>query len=55
MVTGGGKDGRLVQLDASLTPTGQETRVPEHLGMLFLVTEHVTSWEEYSLRANTIL
>jgi hypothetical protein len=34
MVTGGGKDGRLVQLDASLNPTGQETRVPEHLGML---------------------
>lgn len=35
LVTGGGKDGRLVQLDASLNPTGQETRVPEHLGMFF--------------------
>lgn len=38
LVTGGGKDGRLVQLDASLNPTGQETRVPEHLGTSFLVT-----------------
>lgn len=54
LVTGGGKDGRLVQLDASLNPTGQETRVPEHLGMLFLLTEHVTLWEEYSLRVNTV-
>jgi hypothetical protein len=54
LVTGGGKDGRLVQLDASLNPTGQETRVPEHLGMLFLVTVHVTSWKEYTLRVNIV-
>jgi hypothetical protein len=53
-VTGGGKDGRLVQLDASLNPTGQETRVPEHLGMLFFITVHVTLWEEYSLSINIV-
>jgi hypothetical protein len=49
LVTGGGKDGRLVQLDASLNPTGQETRVPEHLGMLFLITVHMTLWKEYTM------
>ncbi|XP_069695137.1 echinoderm microtubule-associated protein-like 2 isoform X3 [Periplaneta americana] len=39
MVTGGGKDGRLVQLDASLSPTGQEARVPDHLGAVRAVAE----------------
>lgn len=39
LVTGGGKDGRLVQLDASLNPTGQETRVPEHLGPVRVIAE----------------
>lgn len=42
LITGGGKDGRLVQLDASLNPTGQETQVPEHLGMLSPLTVYVT-------------
>jgi hypothetical protein len=40
-VTGGGKDGRLVELDASLNPTGQEARVPEHLGKLSFLTFYV--------------
>ena len=40
-MTGGGKDGRLVELDASLNPTGRETRVPEHLGMLSFLTLYV--------------
>jgi len=47
LVTGGGKDGRLVQLDASLNPTGQESCVPEHLGMLSLIVVYVTLWEEH--------
>ena len=33
LVTGGGKDGRIVQLDASLNPTGLENHVPDNLGM----------------------
>lgn len=41
MVTGGGKDGRLVELDASLNPTGQEAHVPEHLGMLSFIKLYV--------------
>jgi len=40
-VTGGGKDGRLMELDASLNPTGQEAHVPEHLGMLSFLTLYV--------------
>lgn len=40
-MTGGGKDGRLVELDASLNPTGQEAHVPEHLGMLSFLTLYV--------------
>lgn len=39
LVTGGGKDGRLVELDASLNPTGQEAHVPEHLGPIRVVAE----------------
>ncbi|KAJ9585806.1 hypothetical protein L9F63_002397 [Diploptera punctata] len=39
LVTGGGKDGRIVQLDASLNPTGQENRVPDHLGAVRVVAE----------------
>jgi hypothetical protein len=41
LVTGGGKDGRLVELDALLNPTGREAHVPEHLGMLSFLTLYV--------------
>jgi hypothetical protein len=40
-VTGGGKDGRLVELDALLNPTGREANVPEHLGMLSVITLYI--------------
>ncbi|XP_049795931.1 echinoderm microtubule-associated protein-like 2 isoform X2 [Schistocerca nitens] len=39
IVTGGGKDGRLVQLDASMNPTGVEAQVPEHLGGVRCISE----------------
>ncbi|XP_060877124.1 echinoderm microtubule-associated protein-like 2 isoform X1 [Metopolophium dirhodum] len=39
IITGGGKDGKLIQFDSSMHPTGYEAQVAEHLGGIRTVSE----------------
>ncbi|XP_067011712.2 echinoderm microtubule-associated protein-like 2 isoform X2 [Anabrus simplex] len=39
IVTGGGKDGRLIHFDAQFSPTGLEAMVPDHMGSVRVVSE----------------
>ncbi|KAK7582719.1 hypothetical protein V9T40_014164 [Parthenolecanium corni] len=39
IITGGGKDGRIVQFDSNLQPTGFEAQIAEHLGGIRALSE----------------
>ncbi|XP_026809328.1 echinoderm microtubule-associated protein-like 2 isoform X3 [Rhopalosiphum maidis] len=39
IITGGGKDGKLIQFDTSMHPTGYEAQIAEHLGGIRTVSE----------------
>ena len=39
IITGGGKDGRLVKYDSKFTPTGREAKLPEHLGCVRTISQ----------------
>lgn len=39
VISGGGKDGRIVQLDSNLAKTGEESRIEPHCGGVRIVTE----------------
>jgi len=55
IITGGGKDGRVVKFDTMYRPTGQEAQLPEHLGSIRTVSQGVGSQLLLGTTKNTIL
>jgi len=55
IITGGGKDGRVVKFDTMYRPTGQEAQLPEHLGSIRTVSQGIGSQLLLGTTKNTIL
>ena len=44
LVTGGGRDGRLILFDSSFCQTGKEAQLPEHLGSVRTISQGRTEF-----------
>lgn len=55
IITGGGKDGRMVKFDSLLNPIGREAQLPDHLGSIRTVSEGAGSQLLVGTTRNSIL
>ena len=55
VITGGGKDGRMVKLRPDMSPSGREAQLPEHLGSIRTISEGAGSQLLVGTTRNSIL